>query len=514
MRGAARAGIVIVCGLAAGCTVGPDYRRPAAAVPALYKEASWAPARPADMVDRGPWWSIYGDPLLDGLERRVDVSNQNLKAAEAAFREAEAIVAQARAGFFPTISLDATAERLRGGGFGSRGGAATAAAASATGGAVVATSAGSSGTIRNFFSILASVNWIPDLWGKVRRTVEGDVATAQASAGDVASARLAAQDALASDYLQLRSADELKRLLDRSVAAFAEALRITRNQYAAGTAAASDVAQAETQLKSTEAQAIAVGVTRSQLEHAIAVLIGTPPAELTIAPVTAELAVPEIPAGLPSQLLERRPDIAAAERRVAAANAQIGVADAAFYPVVTLFGDAGTQHSRLAKLFTASSKVWSFGSDLVETVFDAGARQAQVEQAKDVWDQAIANYRQTVLTAFQQVEDELAAQRILAQEAVAQAAAVAAARQAEQIIFNQYKAGTVPYTSVVVAQNAALTAAETEVNLRQSRLTASAALIQALGGGWNAAQLPSESRIEADSPLNFNPFPPPDPPPR
>jgi len=491
------AALLAVC----ACTVGPDYERPAAAVPAAYKEASptvanWQVARPADAGDRGAWWSVYRDPVLDGLEQQIDISNQNLKAAEATFREAEAIVAQARAGFFPTATINAQAQRSR-----------------TSGGRVGATgvSGGNTGRIGNLFSLSTAVaSWVPDLWGKVRRTVEGNIATAQADAGDVANARLAAQSQLASDYLQLRVSDELKRLLDAAVAAYGESLRITQNQYNAGTAAASDVAQARTQLESTTAQAIATGILRAQLEHAIAVLIGKPPADLTIAAVASVPALPDIPAGLPSTLLERRPDIAAAERRMAAANAQIGVAEAAFFPIITLSADYGASAAALSTLFNAASRMWSVGATLAQTVFDAGARHALVEEDRALLDAAVADYRQVVLTGFQQVEDELAALRILADQAAAEDTAVAAAREAERIIFNQYKAGTVAYTSVVIAQTTALTNAEAALTVRQSRLVASVSLIEALGGGWDTAQTPNREQIEGDSPLNFNPLPPAD----
>jgi NodT family efflux transporter outer membrane factor (OMF) lipoprotein len=476
--------LILVLSLLAACTVGPDYQRPAAPVPLAYtQDTGWTPARPADAIEPGAWWSVFRDPVLDGLERQIDISNQNLKSAEAAFRQAEAIVAQARAGFFPTADINAAASRSR---------------------------APGSGVISNQFRTTASASWLPDLWGRVRRTVGGDVASAQASAGDLASVRLAAQGQLASSYAQLRVADELKRLLDTSAKAFAEALRITENQYTAGIVSAADVAQARTQLESTRAQAIAVGVRRGQLEHAIAVLIGRPPAELTILPVAELPPLPDVPAGLPSILLERRPDIAAAERRMAAANAEIGVAEAAFFPDVTLSAEYGSAASKIGKLLSASSRLWSFGSTAVQTIFDAGGRHAQVEQARAAFDGAVADYRQSVLTAFQQVEDQLAALRILAQQQAAQDTAVAAAREAERIFFNQYKAGTVAYTNVVVAQTAALSAAQTALNLRQSRLVAAVALIQALGGGWDASQLPAQQKIEADSPLNFNPLPPAD----
>jgi len=481
--------------LLSACTVGPDYQRPAAPVPAVYKEAGWKIGEPFDAIDRGAWWSVYNDPVLDALEKQIDISNQNLLAAEAAFRQSEFIVAQARSQFFPVATIDASAQRSRGGG-------------TAGAGTTPVGGGGGGGRISNFFSTSTAASWTPDLWGRVRRNVESNVAGAQASAGDLASARLAAQGALASDYLQLRIADELRRLLDATAKYYGESLRITRNQYDTGIASASDVAQAETQLRSTEAQAIAVGVTRAQLEHAIAVLIGKPPAELSIAPSDVVTEVPVVPAGLPSALLERRPDVAAAERQMAAANAQIGVAEAAFYPTITLSADYGVMALQISKLFTDQARFWAFGSSLAQTVFDAGARSAIVGEARAAFDQTVANYRQTALTAFQQVEDQLAALRILAEQAEAQAAAVKSAREAERIINNQWLAGTVAYTSVVVAQATALANEETALNIRQNRLVASAALIQALGGGWDASQLPSRERIEEDAPLNFSPVPP------
>ncbi len=391
--------------------------------------------------------------------------------------------------------MNASAQRSRGGG-------------TAGGGTTPVGGGGSSGRISNFFSTSTAASWTPDLWGRVRRTVESDVASAQASAGDLASARLSAQGTLASDYLQLRVADELKHVLDAAASYYAESLRITRNQYHSGTADQSAVSQAEAQLESTQAQAIAVGVTRAQLEHAIAVLIGKPPAEFSIAPTDFVIAVPVVPPGLQSTLLERRPDIAAAERLMASANAKIGVAEAAFYPTITLSADYGVSALMIAKLFTDQARFWAFGSTLAETVFDAGARAALVEEARAAFDQSIANYRQSVLAAFQQVEDQLAGLRILAQQAEVQDKAVAAAREAERIITNQYLAGTVAYTSVIVAEQTALTDAQTAVNIRQNRLVASAALIQALGGGWDAGQLPTRERIDEAAPLNFSPFPP------
>jgi NodT family efflux transporter outer membrane factor (OMF) lipoprotein len=495
MKRARAIGVLAALALLSACTVGPDYQRPSAPVPAQYKEAGWKVGEPLDAINRGAWWSIYKDPVLDGLEKQIDISNQNLKAAAAAFEQAEWIVAQARAGYFPIATIDASAQRSRGGG-------------TAGGGTTPVGGGGAGGRITNFFSTSTTASWTPDLWGRIRRTVESNVASAQASAGDLATARLSAQGALASDYLQLRVADELKRLLDATATYYAESLRITRNEYAVGTASESDVAQAETQLRSTEAQAIAVGVTRAQLEHAIAVLIGKPPAELSIAPTEVVTEVPEIPAGIPSALLERRPDIAAAERQMAAANAQIGVAVAAFYPTITLSADYGVSALMIAKLFTDQARFWAFGSSLAETVFDAGERAAVVKETLAFFDETIANYRQTVLTAFQQVEDQLAALRILAQQAEAQAAAVKSALEAERIIYNQWLAGTVNYTSVVVAQATALANEQTALSIRQSRLVASATLTQALGGDWDVTQLPSREGIEEEAPLDFSPLPP------
>jgi NodT family efflux transporter outer membrane factor (OMF) lipoprotein len=480
-----------------GCTVGPDYVRPDAPVPAAYKEAwkpgpiekGWAPSRPNDAIDRGQWWSIYRDPVLDGLLRQIDISNQNLKAAEAAFREAEATVAAARAQFFPTMKLTGTATRTRSSGNS-------------------APQAGFSGGITSQYVAETSASWVPDIWGSVRRTVESNVSNAQASAATLANARLSAQGTLATAYVELRVADELSRLLAASVKAFAQALEITKNQRVGGTTDQSAVDQAQAQLDATRAQLIAVGVTRGQLEHSIAVLIGKPPADLTIAPTEAVLDVPRIPVAVPSTLLERRPDIAAAERDMQAANALIGVDVAAFYPTVTLSADTGVVAEMLRKLLNVASRIWSVGSSAAQTVFDGGARNAQLDHDKAAYDGTVATYRQTVLTAFQQVEDELVAERVLAEQAVAQDAAVKAARSAEKIITNQYLAGTQAYTAVIVAENTALGDAETAVNIRQSRLVASVALIEALGGGWDTSQLPTQEQIETDTPLNFNPLPP------
>jgi NodT family efflux transporter outer membrane factor (OMF) lipoprotein len=481
LAGAAALGLALL----SGCTVGPDYQRPTAPVPKVYKEAAgWKKASPEDAVNRGDWWRIYHDPELDRLEPQIDISNQNLKAAEAAYREAQAVVAAAEAQFFPTLGVSAAATRSGNG-------------PGASGGRFAGASGG--GFAQNLFTATAVASWAPDLWGKIRRTVESNVASAQASAADIALARLLAQSALATDYLELRIEDQLKRLLDNTVAAYEQSLEITKNQFASGVATGSDVAQAEAQLQTTQALSVNVGVLRSQLEHAIAILVGKPPAEFSIAAVPTVPGIPVIPAGVPSALLERRPDIAAAERQMAAANAEIGVAIAAYYPNVTLSGDYGLQSAMLANLFEASSNLWSFGMSLAETVLDFGARAAAVAEAKATYQQDVATYRQTVLAAFQQVEDQLAALRILAEQQTVQDRAVTSAEEAQRLILNEYKAGTVAYTSVVVAQAAALADEETALTVRQDRLVASVALIEALGGGWSARDLPTVAEVKDDA---------------
>jgi len=475
--------MVAVVGIAAAlvaCMVGPDYVRPTVVAPAAYKEiAGWKLGQPRDAADRGPWWSIYQDAVLDGLARQVEVSNENLKASEAAYRAAVAAVHLAEAALFPAITFNGSAPRSK-----------------ASGGGGSGSSAHGAPPAISLYEVTLGTTWDLDVWGRIRRTIEGEVATAQASAGDLASARLSAQAALATAYFQLRVEDELKDLLDDAADGYARSLEITRNKYSVGTAARSDVAQAETQLEATQAQAINVGVARAQLEHSIAVLIGKPPADFAIAHVKRSISeIPVVPPGMPSALLERRPDIAAAERLVAAANAQIGVAIAAYYPDLTLSASVGYLSNQLTKLLQASNNLWSLGPQFAETVLDWGARSAQVDAARASYDQSVANYRQTVLAAFQQVEDELAALRILAEQAKAQAVAVKSAKEAEQLIFNQYKAGTIDYTSVVTAQVAALNNEEAELTIRQNRLVASVTLIEALGGGWAASQLPSGERV-------------------
>ncbi|MGH6989883.1 MAG: efflux transporter outer membrane subunit [Stellaceae bacterium] len=454
----------------AACTVGPDYHRPSAPEPAAYKEAKgWKPATPRRAGAGGAWWSVYRDPALDQLEHKVAISNQNLKAAAAAYRQAEALVDEARSNLYPTLAGSGSAQR---------------------GGSLA------QGKPVNQFSMTGAASWTPDIWGKIRRSIESQEATAQASAADLAAAQLSAEASLATDYFTLRATDEQKRLLDAAVHAYAESLRITQNQYHAGTAPLSSVLTARTQLEQTRAQAINTGVARAQLEHAIAVLAGEPPSALSIK-VVAPMSnrVPVMPTGLPSALLERRPDIAAAERQMAAANAEIGVAIGAYYPDITLSASLGLAATALTNLFNASNALWAVGGAISDTVFDAGLRAAEVRAARAGYDEAVANYRETVLTAFQQVEDDLASLRILAREATAQSQTVRDARQAERLTMNQYLAGTVAYTSVVVAQTTALSNEEAALTILQNRLTASVALISALGGGWNAADLPPAPAI-------------------
>ena len=471
---------VTAAALLAGCAVGPNYHRPSAPVAQQYKEAAgWKPAEPREAASGAPWWSVYDDAALDALEKQIDISNQTLKASEAQWREAVALVSQTRAGLFPTVGVTATG--LRSGGPGGK-----AATSSASTGGVAASVASHP---VNQFELVGTASWDLDIWGKIRRTLEANVASAQASEADLAAARLSAQATLASDYMQLRVADEQQHLLDETVQAYARSLQITQNQYNVGVVAKADVITAETQLEGAQSQQIAIGVTRATLEHAIAVLIGKPPADFALSPATLGTAVPVAPTGVPSSLLERRPDVAAVERQMAAANAQVGVAIAAYFPDLTLNGTYGYASTVVSGLVKAPNNFWSFGGSLSDTLLDFGVRPAQVRQARAAYDATVANYRQTVLTAFQQVEDELATLRILERQVQVQEQTVKSANLAVQLTLNQYRAGTVAYTSVVTAQATALGDAQTLLTIRQNRLTASVALIQALGGGWDAASL-------------------------
>jgi NodT family efflux transporter outer membrane factor (OMF) lipoprotein len=461
-----------------GCAVGPDYVRPSTPVAPAYKEQGWNPAQPADLSPRGDWWGLFSDPALNGLEARIAVSNQNVAAAEAAYRQAEALVREQRAALLPSIDLTGGATRS-GGGSGSGG-----TVVNAGGGTVVTSGGGSKSTYRA--SVGAS--WEADVWGRIRRSVESARGSAQASEADLAAATLSAQATLAADYFDLRQTDLQIALLQQVTAGYQRAQQITQNRFNAGIAPHSDLLQAQSQLASAQADLADLSSSRAAFEHAIAVLVGETPESFSLAADPNWTATaPEIPAGLPSTLLQRRPDIAAAERRAAAASAQIGVETAAWFPSLTLTGSYGFSAAELGKLFAASASVWSYGASVAETLFDAGATRARVSGARAAYDQSVAQYRQTVLAAFQDVEDQLAAQRALAAQQALRRQAAEASEQAATMVFNQYKEGQVAYTDVVTAQAAALTARRTLVQTTAARQTTAVALVQALGGGWTAS---------------------------
>jgi NodT family efflux transporter outer membrane factor (OMF) lipoprotein len=458
------------------CTVGPNYVRPTTEIPGAYKEMEgWKVAQPKDHLIRGTWWEIFNDQDLNALEEQANLSNQGVKVAEAQFRQARALVQAARASYFPTASLGISYTRSQ---------------ASTNVGGATGTIGASSHPTSNYM-LVGDVSWEPDLWGRVRRAVEASKASAQAGAADLESTRLLVQAELAQDYFLLRLLDGQKQLLEETVGAFQKTLELTKNRYASGVASRADVLQAETQLKTTHAQAIDVGVQRAQVEHAIALLVGKPASLFSVRVAPLAAAPPAVPVGVPSELLERRPDIAGAERRVAAANAQIGVAVAAYYPTVTLSASGGFDSSSLSKWLAWPSHFWSVGPGISETVFDGGLRRAQTAAARAAYDGTVASYRQTVLTGFQEVEDNLAALRILEEEAKAQDEAVKAAQHSVTFTTNQYKAGTVSYLNVLVAQTIALTNEITALGIAGRRMTASVLLVKALGGGWDVSTLPS-----------------------
>ncbi len=464
--------------MTASCAVGPNYHRPKLAAAPTFKESGdWKPSEPNDVLDRGPWWEMYRDDALNRLELRIDISNQNVLAAAAAFDQGRALVAQARAGYWPTVSASVSRQWT--------GAGVPTTVTNNAGVPVVATS-----RARITDSAGLSAAWDLDIWGKIRRTVESNRASAQASAAALAAARLSAQGALATDYFELRVQDQLQKLLDDTVEAETLSLKIAENRYRFGVAARADVVSAKAQLLSSQALEVNAKIQRALLEHAIAVLIGEQPASFALSPSSLRTDVPTVPAGVPSTLLERRPDVAEAERRVAAANAQIGVATAAYFPDLTLSGSDDYTGTSMSRLIRATNRVWSIGPALAETLFDGGLRRAQVAQARAGYEGTVATYRQTVLAGFQQVEDELVTLRVLEHQAVIEEAAVAAAREAEKLTLNQYKAGTVPYSSVITSQTTRLSAEQTALAVLSSRLQASVALIEAVGGGWNASQLP------------------------
>ncbi len=457
--------ILVVATLLAGCAaVGPDYVRPAVTTPVAFKEsAGWKLAQPTDTVPRGPWWRMFDDQELDALAAQVAIGNQNVKAAEAQYRQALALLDAARAARLPTVTGNASASRGRAG---------------------TTRSSTSSPGVVDSYSVSAGLNWEVDVWGRIRRAIESNESAAQASAADLDAARLSAQTTLVQSYLQVRVNDAQRRLLDDTVAAYERALAITRNRYQAGVAQKSDVTQAEAQLKTAQAQAADLAIQRAQFEHAIAVLMGKPPAEFALSPSVEIPPLPDIPPAVPSSLLERRPDVAAAERRAAAANAQIGVAEAAMYPSLTLGASGGLLNSALADLLAAPSRVWALGPALAATLFDGGALRAQEAQAIANYDENVATYRQTVLTAFQEVEDNLAALAALRDELQLESAAERAAAETLRIAQAQYKAGTVSYLNVVVAQNTDLTTRLSVLDVQSRQRTAAVNLVSALGGGW------------------------------
>jgi NodT family efflux transporter outer membrane factor (OMF) lipoprotein len=482
--------------LLAGCVVGPNYVKPPTAAPEAFKETpGWKVAQPRDELSRGAWWEIYNDPKLNALEEQVDINNQNIAVAEAQFRQAVALVKEARAAYFPTVTGGASWTRLQ-----NSGTLGNISPTTTSGGSSGTTGTGTSGKgVRKVspgpppiteFLLNSDLTWEPDLWGMVRRQVESSRASAQASAADLEGVRLSARATLAQSYFQLRTLDDLKRLLNDTADDYQKILVFTKNQYAQGVSSLGDVSIAEAQLKATQAQAIDLGVQRAQLEHAIALLIGKSPSVFAIPVVHQTLKVPAVPFGVPSELLERRPDIAAAERNMAAANAQIGVALAAYYPTITLSASGGFETSSLAKWLTWPSRVWSLGAAASETVLDFGLRSGQTAAARASYDASVATYRQTVLTGFQQVEDNLAALGILKNEAQVQDEAVRAARQSLAVSTNQYKAGTINRIALLVVETVALTNEITAITILGSRMSANVLLIEALGGGWNAADLP------------------------
>ncbi len=476
------AGALLLLG---GCAVGPNYRRPTAPVTPTFKETppeGWKQAQPNEAITRGKWWEIYNDPALNALEEQVSISNQNVLVAMAQYREARDAVRIARSGFFPNITASPAITESR-------------------------TSPNlSTGTSINFiagtrteYNLPVDVSYQADVWGNIRRSVRGSASTAQASAADLENARLTFQSELAEFYFELHGLDGDEDLLERTVVIYQQYLKLTQDRFQFGIASGADVAQAQTQLYTTQAQLVDLGVQRAQFEHAIAILIGKPPAEVTIPRVVLKLPPPPVPVGVPSMLLERRPDIAAAERQVAAANEQIGIAIAAYYPSVLLSASGGFQSSSITNWITWPSRFWSVGPQLAQTLFSGGRLHAQVDLQRAAYDATVGSYRQSVLTAFQQVEDNLAALRILQQEAAKVEQAVKAAEDSLAISTEQYKAGTATYLQVITAQSAALQDERTAVDVLTRRLTSSVLLIEALGGGWNASQLPTYPQIIATS---------------
>lgn len=489
--------------LMAGCTVGQKYHTPTADTPAAYKELTpaqykdtdgWKVAQPKDDALRGKWWEIFGDPQLNALEEKVNISNQSIASAAASFFAARALVKEARSQLFPTVTTGPSITVAR-----SPATSGSAGASSPSSGTGSTSSAGKGGIFEEY-TFPFDATWQPDLFGRIRNTIKSAAYGAQASAADLENVRLTAQADLAMDYFQLRGQDALKQLLDATVVAYQKSLDLTKAQYETGVGTDEAVAQAETQLETNQAQDTALGIQRAQFEHAIAMLTGQPASTFSIPVEPLTSKPPAIPIGVPSQLLERRPDIAAAERLVAQANAQIGIARAAYFPNLTLSAALGFESSSFTRWFSWPSRFFSVGPAAAETIFDAGLRRATVQQYRAQYDETVANYRQTVLTAFEQVEDNLASLRILSGEIQYQDTAVKSAERTLAIAQDRYNLGLDPYLDVLIAQTALLSNQETAVNLRIQQMTASGGLIEALGGGWNASQLPSPVQLISKAP--------------
>jgi NodT family efflux transporter outer membrane factor (OMF) lipoprotein len=483
--------LCLVAALALGaCSVGPPYQKPLVEPPAAYKE--WKAAEPGDDTLRGAWWQVFGDPQLSALEEQVSASNQNVATAMSNFLAARALVKQARTQYLPKITTAPSITALRAPFATGSTGSSTATSGSSA--APSATTAVASGTVTEF-ALPFDASWTPDLWGRVRNTVLVNVSGAQATAADLENIRLTMQAELAVDFYELRAQDALQELFDATVRAYRDSLEITQAQLRAGITSDETVAQAETQLEATEAQDINLGILRAQNEHAIALLVGQPASVFSVPAAVVPLTPPTIPVGVPSALLERRPDIAAAERRMVQANAQIGVASAAFFPTVMLSASGGFEATSIASWLAWPSRFWSVGPALAQTLFDAGLRRATVQQYQATFMATVATYRQTVLTAFEQVENNLAALRILSREIEHQDAAVASADRSLRLATARYRAGIDPYLNVITAQTTLLANQQAAVNLRAQQMTTSVQLIEALGGGWDASQLPSPADL-------------------
>ena len=483
--------------LLAGCTVGPKYARPSVQAPTAYKELAtgdltqteqWKSAQPSDGAARGKWWEVFHDSQLNAYEQKADTSNQDIAASVANFFAARAVIREARSQYFPTVAANPSIMNAR-------------PSAGQFGGVRSGSSSASGFILSSFtdYSAPADASWEPDLWGRVRNTVRGATYAAQASSADLENVRLSVEAELAADYYQLRAQDALKQVFDATVIAYRESLNLNQVQFKAGIGTDEAVAQAEAQLEATQAQDTNLGVLRAQYEHAIALLVGEPASTFSIPVEPLNANAPAIPAGVPSDLLERRPDIASSERAMAQANTQIGIAKAAYYPNVTLSATGGFSNTSIADWFTWPSRFWSVGPSLAETIFDAGLRRATLQQSQSAYDQTVANYRQTVLTAFQQVEDNLAAVRILSQDIQQQDAAVQSAQRSLQEATVRYEAGLDPYLNVIAAQTLVLSDQQTAVNFRMQQMVASVQLIKALGGGWDVAQLPTPGQLRTNT---------------